>query len=63
MLNRNSIGTIALMAALCASVTAANAFDDAKYPDLKGKWDAPKVMRAQGDSIRPSRRAGCRRRR
>jgi hypothetical protein len=45
MLNRSSIGAIALMAALCASVTAANAFDDAKYPNLKGQWE-----RAEGNA-------------
>jgi hypothetical protein len=42
MLNRSSIGAIALTA---ASVTAANAFDDAKYPNLKGQWE-----RAEGNA-------------
>src|SRR4051812_3651844 len=38
MLYRNSIGAIALVAALLAT-TGAQAFDDAKYPDWKGAWD------------------------
>ena len=34
---RSSIGAIALAAGLTVA-TAAQAFDDAKYPDLKGLW-------------------------
>jgi hypothetical protein len=34
---RNSIGAIALAAGLTMT-TAAQAFDDAKYPDWKGLW-------------------------
>ena len=37
---RNSIGVIALAAALLMTVTVARAFDDTKYPDLKGQWRA-----------------------
>jgi hypothetical protein len=33
-----SIGALALMAALSASCAGAFAFDEAKYPDLKGQW-------------------------
>jgi hypothetical protein len=34
---RNSIGPVALVA-LLASISAAAAFDESKYPDLKGQW-------------------------
>jgi len=39
MLFRGSIGTIAV-AALVTSIATAQAFDDAKYPDLSGLWRA-----------------------
>jgi hypothetical protein len=35
---RRSIGAIALVAALGATLVGARAWDDAKYPDLKGQW-------------------------
>jgi hypothetical protein len=43
MLNRRSIGALALrtaplMAALLVTMTAASAAEDAKYPDLRGQW-------------------------
>jgi hypothetical protein len=44
MLFRGSIGAAALTAALLTA-TAAQAFDDAKYPDLKGQWH-----RAEGNA-------------
>ena len=37
------IGTAAVVAALMAASDGARAFDDAKYPDLKGQW-----LRARG---------------
>jgi len=36
---RNPIGAIAVAAMLLSSAEIAQAFDDAKYPDLKGAWD------------------------
>jgi hypothetical protein len=39
MRDRVSIGAIVLVAALCLCAGAARAFDEAKYPDLKGQWD------------------------
>jgi hypothetical protein len=39
MLYRSSILVLALAAALGASVAGARAFDETKYPDLKGQWD------------------------
>jgi hypothetical protein len=38
MLDRSLIGAIALVAALGATMVEARAFDDTKYPDLKGQW-------------------------
>jgi hypothetical protein len=38
MLDRSLIGAIALAGALFATMVEARAFDDAKYPDLKGQW-------------------------
>ncbi len=38
MPNRNSIGIVALLAALTHSATTVLAFDESKYPDLKGQW-------------------------
>ncbi len=38
MLLRNAIGAAALAAALLTSVDIAAAFDEFKYPDLKGQW-------------------------
>ena len=43
MLYRSSIGAMALMAALAMSIGGAAAFDDSKYPNLKGQW-----VRAEG---------------
>jgi len=39
MLPRNSIGAIVMTAALLTALSGAQAFDDAKYPDLKGQWN------------------------
>jgi len=38
MFDRGSIGAVALAAALLMTPTGASAFDDSKYPDLKGQW-------------------------
>jgi hypothetical protein len=38
MFDRSSIATVALLAALSATFTDAQAWDDTKYPDLKGQW-------------------------
>jgi hypothetical protein len=35
---RSYVGAIALLAALCVMTGAASAWDDAKYPDMKGQW-------------------------
>ena len=36
---RSSIGAMALAAALAMTFAGAQAFDDAKYPDMKGQWN------------------------
>jgi hypothetical protein len=44
---RSSIGAVAL-AALLMTLSSAQAFDDAKYPDLKGQWNRARVPGAVG---------------
>jgi hypothetical protein len=38
MLHRGSIGALAWLAVLCATIAVAQAFDEAKYPDWRGQW-------------------------
>jgi len=38
MVERYPIGAVALAAALAATIAGARAWDEAKYPDLKGQW-------------------------
>ena len=38
MLDRGTMGALALAAMLCAAASGARAFDDAAYPDLRGQW-------------------------
>ena len=38
MVNQSIIGSVALAAALCMTIGGARAFDESKYPDLKGQW-------------------------
>jgi hypothetical protein len=38
MLDRGAIWTAALAALLCAAASGVRAFDDAKYPNLRGQW-------------------------
>jgi hypothetical protein len=35
---RSSIGAIAIAGALCATISDTRAWDDSRYPDLKGQW-------------------------
>jgi hypothetical protein len=59
MPHRSPIGAVALLAALCATIAAAQAFDDANYPDLKGQWNRLPVPGIGGvPSFDPTRRAG-----
>src|SRR5438309_8777649 len=43
MNDRSSIGRAAVVAALLMTSTGAQAFDDAKYPDLSGQWVAVRL--------------------
>ena len=38
MVKRSIVGSVALAAALCMTIGSAQAFDESKYPDLKGQW-------------------------
>ena len=59
MRHRRSIGAAALMAALCATLTGAKAFDDAAYPDLRGQWTRAIVPGAAGQpAFDPSKPPG-----
>ena len=59
MLDRSSIGAMAVAAALCASIAQAVAFDDAKYPDWKGQWSRAPVPGVSGNpSYDPSKPRG-----
>jgi hypothetical protein len=60
MTGRSGSRAIVLMAALVAMMGSAAAFDDAKYPDLKGQWTrapAPAGIRGQ-PSFDPSKSSG-----
>ena len=41
MLERSSIGAIALAVTLAATIGGARAFDESKYPDFNGQWKRP----------------------
>jgi hypothetical protein len=57
MLDRCSIGAIALAAALCASSSGAPAQDAARYPDWSGQWKRPPGVGIQWDQTKPLGRA------
>src|SRR5882672_9863359 len=38
MLDRGASGWIVIAVVFCLTISGAQAFDDAKYPDLKGQW-------------------------
>jgi hypothetical protein len=42
---RYVIGALALATALAATLSAARAFDESKYPNLKGKWERDSIPR------------------
>ena len=43
---------MALAAMLCAASGGARAFDDAKYPDLKGQWIGVRGTAGGGEAAR-----------
>jgi hypothetical protein len=49
MRERNLIGAAAIVAALCAPIPGALAFDDAIYPDWKGQWTRAPVPGVAGN--------------
>jgi hypothetical protein len=53
---RSSIGSIALAAALCVPFAGAQAFDESKYPDLKGQWVRADSGAPRYDPTKPSGR-------
>jgi len=52
MHNRSSLSVVALVVGLGTATPAARAFDDAKYPDIRGAWARPGA--AQWDPTKPS---------
>jgi hypothetical protein len=65
MLDRISFATLTFAAALGATVSAAQAWDDTKYPDLKGQWVRGYPGGSRFDPWNPTARSmsiSCRRR-
>jgi hypothetical protein len=59
MIDRISIGAGALMAVMAMSIVGAPAFDDAKYPDLRGQWTRAPVAGIAGQpTFDPSKSSG-----
>jgi hypothetical protein len=52
MLYRSSIGVIALATALLATIAAAPAFDESKFPDWSGQWRKPAGIGNQWDQTK-----------
>src|SRR6266487_3590503 len=55
MLQRSSIGSLALALIFCMTSAGAWAFDDSKYPDFAGQWRRPPGVGIQWD---PTKRLG-----
>ena len=53
MLYRSSIGAIALAAALVTTLAGAQAFDETRYPDLKGQWRRAETGTFRFDQSKP----------
>jgi len=56
---RCSFGALAVAAALTFSLTAAQAFDDSKYPDWAGQWRRPPGVNNQWDPTKPRGQEGA----
>src|ERR1700732_2482387 len=50
---KNSIGAIALAAAMLMTAAGARAFDESKYPDFSGQWKRPPGVSNQYDTSKP----------
>ena len=59
MLYRGSIGAVTLALALLAASSAAQAFDESKYPDLKGQWRRFEVGPVKFDPSKPRLEQGA----
>src|SRR5258708_23202682 len=53
MLSRTFIRAVAAVAALSATIAAAQAFDESKYPDFAGQWRKPNGVTVQWDQTKP----------
>ena len=51
---RNSVGAIALAAALLMTFSSAQAFDETKYPDLSGQWRRTATGQTRYDPSKPA---------
>jgi hypothetical protein len=59
MIGRTTTGTFALLTALAITIAGAQAFDDAKYPNLKGQWTRAPVPGSSGQpTYDPSKPGG-----
>ena len=56
---RCSFGALAVAAALTFSLSAAQAFDDSKYPDWAGQWRRPPGVNNQWDPTKPRGQEGA----
>jgi hypothetical protein len=59
MLNRGLIGAITFAAALMTALAGAQAFDDSRYPDLKGQWRRFEVGPVKYDPSKPRLQQGA----
>jgi hypothetical protein len=59
MLERKIVGALALSAALSIIASAAQAFDDSKYPDWNGQWRRPPGVNNQWDPSKPQYKEGA----
>jgi hypothetical protein len=59
MLYRKAVGALALTSALLMMMSAAQAFDDSKYPDWNGQWRRPPGVNNQWDPSKPRYKEGA----
>ena len=59
MICRKTIGVAALTAALLATFSVAQAFDESKYPDWNGQWRRPPGVNNQWDPTKPRYKEGA----
>jgi hypothetical protein len=54
MLDRGSIGALALATAMIVSICGAQAFDESRFPDWSGQWTRPRGLATQWDQAKPA---------